>query len=78
MLTATLAGVCHFAKYKRSTGSQGSDRTTRRMFQVAELSFKSTALAALAGVCHYAQYKCITGGADRTNWDSSFLGDCYY
>ena len=75
MLTAT--GVCHFAKYKRSTGSQGSDRTTtRRMFQVVELSFKSTALAALAGVCHYAQYKCITGGADRTNWDSSFLGDC--
>ena len=74
MLTAT--GVCHFAKYKRSTGSQGSDRTTRRMFQVAELSFKST--AALAGVCHYAQYKCITGGADRTNWDSSFLGDCEY
>ena len=74
MLTAT--GVCHFAQYKLSTGIPGSGSYYEANVSSCGVSFKST--AALAGVCHYAQYKCNTGGADRTNWDSSFLGDCKY
>jgi hypothetical protein len=86
--TAALAGVCHYAQYKRSTGipgGQGADRTKWDSSFLATISDTSSSTQAigLSRAVEDGVRQCVTSrnvsavrvsqGADRTKWNSFSL-----